>query len=69
MGLRELVIDAWSWLNYKPIMSQPIRSGIGPFGDLAAGWVPPEDLRRLQSYKVLAAYDQGQAGQLGVRRR
>ena len=64
MGLRELVIDAWSWLNYKPIMSQPIRSGIGPFGDLAAGWVPPEDLRRLQSYKVLAAYDQGQAGQL-----
>ncbi|MCX4749167.1 hypothetical protein OG455_27305 [Kitasatospora sp. NBC_01287] len=64
MGLRELIIDGWSWLNYKPIMSQPVRSGIGPFGDLAAGWVPPEDLRRLQTYKVLAAYDQNQAGQL-----
>ncbi|MFJ8442763.1 hypothetical protein [Kitasatospora griseola] len=44
-------------------MSQPVRSGIGPFGDLAGGWVPPEDLRRLQAYKVLAAYDQNQAGQ------
>ncbi|MFD7639533.1 hypothetical protein ACFV4P_02655 [Kitasatospora sp. NPDC059795] len=64
MGLRELIIDAWSWLNYKPVLSAPIRSGVGPFGDLAGGWVPLEDLRRLQAYKVLAAYDQGQAGQL-----
>ncbi|MEU8919458.1 hypothetical protein AB0D10_00805 [Kitasatospora sp. NPDC048545] len=45
-------------------MSQPVRSGVGPFGDLAGGWVPPEDLRRLQAYRVLAAYDQNQAGQL-----
>ncbi|MEU5385513.1 hypothetical protein [Kitasatospora cineracea] len=45
-------------------MNTPVRAGVGPFGDLAGGWVPPEDLRRLQSYKVLAAYDQNQAGQL-----
>ncbi|MFJ4668946.1 hypothetical protein [Kitasatospora purpeofusca] len=45
-------------------MAQPVRRGVGPFGDLAGGWVPPEDLRRLQTYKVLAAYDQNQAGQL-----
>ncbi|MFD4401034.1 hypothetical protein [Kitasatospora sp. NPDC058478] len=64
MGLRELIIDAWSWLNYKPIMSQPLRRGVGPFGELTSGWVPLEDLRRLQAYKVLAAYDQNQAGQL-----
>nr|BFD90968.1 hypothetical protein KitaXyl93_23280 [Kitasatospora sp. Xyl93] len=66
MGLRELIIDAWSWLNYKPIMSQPLRRGIGPFGELVSSWVPLEDLRRLQAYKVLAAYDQNQAGQLAV---
>ncbi|MFC8447718.1 hypothetical protein [Kitasatospora sp. NPDC057223] len=64
MDLRQTLIDAWSWLNYKPIMAQPVRAGVGPFGDLAGGWVPPEDLRRLQAYKVLAAYDQNQAGQL-----
>ncbi|WP_316521192.1 hypothetical protein [Kitasatospora brasiliensis] len=64
MGLRELIIDAWSWLNYKPIMSQPPRRGVGPFGELASGWVPAEDLRRLQTYKVLIAYDQNQAGQV-----
>ncbi|MEU3566827.1 hypothetical protein AB0E96_00125 [Kitasatospora sp. NPDC036755] len=64
MGLRELIIDVWSWLDYKPIMSQSLRRGVGPFGELASGWVPPEDLRRLQAYKVLAAYDHNQAGQL-----
>ncbi len=66
MGLRDLVIDAWSWLNYKPVMANPIRRGSGPFGELAAGWVPPEDLRRLQAYKLLAAYDNNQAGQLAA---
>ncbi|MFE6872312.1 hypothetical protein ACFVFS_37930 [Kitasatospora sp. NPDC057692] len=64
MGLRELLVDAWSWLNYKPVMSQPVHRGVGPFGELAAGWVPVEDLRRLQSYKIMAAYDANQAGQL-----
>ncbi|MFJ6136538.1 hypothetical protein [Kitasatospora sp. NPDC092286] len=64
VGLRELIIDGWSWLNYKPVMATPPRRGIGPFGDLASGWVPPEDLRRLQAYKLLVAYDHNQAGQL-----
>ncbi|GAA3002544.1 hypothetical protein GCM10020229_13260 [Kitasatospora albolonga] len=66
MGLRELVIDGWSWLNYKPVMAAPIRRGSGPFAELAAGWVPPEDLRRLQAYKLLAAYDNNQAGQIAA---
>ncbi len=66
MALRDLVIDAWSWLNYKPVMAAPIRRGSGPFGELAAGWVPTEDLRRLQAYKLLAAYDNNQAGQLAA---
>ncbi|MDH6126057.1 hypothetical protein [Kitasatospora sp. GP82] len=66
MGLRDLVIDAWSWLNYKPVMATPPRRGFGPFGELAASWVPPEDLRRLQAYKLLAAYDHNQAGQLAA---
>ncbi|MFF2821174.1 hypothetical protein ACFVT9_37320 [Kitasatospora cineracea] len=66
MGLRELVIDAWSWLNYKPVMSSQPRRGSGPFAELASGWVPPEDWRRLQAYKILAAYDQNQAGGLAA---
>ncbi|WP_123821491.1 hypothetical protein [Kitasatospora cineracea] len=66
MGLRELVIDAWSWLNYKPVMSSLPRRGSGPFAELASGWVPPEDWRRLQAYKILAAYDQNQAGGLAA---
>ncbi|TQF05535.1 hypothetical protein E6W39_29045 [Kitasatospora acidiphila] len=66
MGLRDLVIDAWSWLNYKPVMANPVRRGAGPFAELAAGWVPLEDLRRLQAYKLLASYDNNQAGQLAA---
>ncbi|TDC77509.1 hypothetical protein [Streptomyces hainanensis] len=33
---------------------------------VAASWVPEEDLRRLASYRVLAAYDNNQAGQLSA---
>lgn len=32
----------------------------------AGSWVPDEELRRLAAYKVAAAYDQGQAGQLAA---
>ncbi|MEV0193520.1 hypothetical protein AB0I39_33980 [Kitasatospora purpeofusca] len=64
MDLRDMLIDAWSWLNYKPITAQSVRRGAGPFGESAGERVPLEDLRRLRVYEVLAAYNQNQFGQL-----
>lgn len=66
MGLRQFVIDAWSWLNYKPVMAGVDRPGNRVFPELAVSWVPSEELRRLAAYKVLAAYDNNQAGQLAA---
>ncbi|WP_435279736.1 hypothetical protein [Streptomyces sp. 1222.5] len=62
--LRELIIDAWSWLDYKQAMAHPARPGHHAFPELNTSWVPSEDLRRLAAYKFLAAYDSNQAGQL-----
>ncbi|MDJ0383227.1 hypothetical protein [Streptomyces sp. G-G2] len=68
MGLRTFVSDAWSWLNYKPMMTA--ANGGQPHWSLApqvqATWVPRDDLRRLAAYKILAAYDGNQAGELAV---
>ncbi|MEV0469157.1 hypothetical protein [Streptomyces prunicolor] len=64
MGLHQFVIDAWSWLNYKPVMADAGRPGSRAFPELAGTWVPPHELRRLAAYKVLASYDNNQAGQL-----
>ncbi|MEU4028063.1 hypothetical protein [Streptomyces anulatus] len=64
MDLRQLVIDAWSWLNYKPVMADAGRPGSRAFPELAKTWMPPHELRRLAAYKVLASYDNNQAGQL-----
>lgn len=66
MGLRTFVSDAWSWLNYKPMMAatfdgRPHR-GLAP----QATWVPRDAVRRLAAYKVLAAYDANQAGELAA---
>ena len=66
MGLRQIVIDAWSWLNYKPVMADAGRPGNRAFPELAGTWVPPHELRRLAAYKVLASYDNNQAGQLAA---
>ncbi|MFF2650460.1 hypothetical protein [Streptomyces sp. NPDC058045] len=66
VGLRQLVIDAWSWLNYKPVMAEAGRQGNRAFPELAKTWVPPQELRRLAAYKVLASYDNNQAGQLAA---
>ncbi|MFE7115651.1 hypothetical protein ACFU99_09540, partial [Streptomyces sp. NPDC057654] len=66
VGLRQLVIDAWSWLNYKPVMAVAGRPGDRAFPELAATWVPPDEVRRLAAYKVLASYDNNQAGQLAA---
>jgi hypothetical protein len=66
VGLRELLIDAWSWLNYKSARADPSRVGHYAFPELNNSWVPAEDLRRLAAYKVLAAYDSNQAGQFAA---
>ncbi|MDT3396339.1 hypothetical protein RKE29_06740 [Streptomyces sp. B1866] len=65
MDLRSLIIDAW-WLNYKPVMANRSRPGGKAFADVTASWVPDADFRRLAAYKLLAAYDNGQAGQLAA---
>ncbi|SCZ16678.1 hypothetical protein SAMN02745898_11861 [Streptomyces sp. 136MFCol5.1] len=64
--LRELLIDAWSWLNYKQAMADPTRPGQHAFPELNQSWVPAEDLRRLAAYKFLTPYDSNQAGQLAA---
>ncbi|WP_228981253.1 hypothetical protein [Streptomyces sp. DH12] len=66
-GTRNLVIDAWSWLNFKPVFSDtlgmPHRRA---FPEAAASWVPAADERRLAAYKLLVAYDNNQAGELAA---
>ncbi|MEV0445534.1 hypothetical protein AB0I84_08945 [Streptomyces spectabilis] len=66
MGLRTFLTDAWSWLNYKPVMAgthdgRPHRA-LSPA--VQATWLPDEAVRRLAAYKLLAAYDNNQAGEL-----
>ncbi|MFG3244216.1 hypothetical protein [Streptomyces sp. NPDC048157] len=66
MGLKSVVIDAWSWLNYKPIYSDPSLGmpNRRAFSEAHASWVPAADERRLSAYKLLAAYDNNQAAEL-----
>ncbi|MEH0535790.1 hypothetical protein QBB31_14300 [Streptomyces scabiei] len=66
MGLRELITDVWSWLDYKPAMADPRRPGRNTWAELTRSWVPDEDLRRLAAYRLLAAYDSNQAGQFAA---
>ncbi len=55
------MIDAWSWLNYKPVMGGPRHSAARrAWPELASSWIPDVDLRRLAAYRVLAAYDLNQ---------
>ncbi|MFI2620381.1 hypothetical protein [Streptomyces sp. NPDC018584] len=65
MGLKSVLVDGWSWLNYKPLfsdtMGMPHRRA---FPEAYASWVPDADARRLAAYKLLAAYDHNQAGEL-----
>lgn len=66
MGLREMITDAWSWLDYKPAMADPRRPGRNTWAELTRSWVPDDDLRRLAAYRLLAAYDSNQAGQFAA---
>ena len=65
MGLRQIAIHAWSWLNYKPVYSDaqgmPNRRA---FPEAQAMWVPAEDEHRLAAYKLLTAYDHNQASEI-----
>ncbi|MEV4741596.1 hypothetical protein [Streptomyces sp. NPDC049555] len=68
MGLPRFLIDAWSWLNYKPVMAgthdgRPHRA-LAP--EIQATWLPDDAVRRLAAYKLLAAYDSLQAGELAT---
>lgn len=66
-GLRKVVIDGWSWLNYKPIYSDPRgMPNRRAFPEAQASWVPAEDERRLAAYKLLTAYDNNQAAELAA---
>jgi hypothetical protein len=67
VGLRQFVVDAWSWLNFKPAFSDPRNSGRPnerAFPGSTRSWIPEEDRRRLAAYTQLAAYDNNQAGEL-----
>ncbi|MEW2393058.1 hypothetical protein AB0933_32325 [Streptomyces venezuelae] len=65
MSLKSVLVDGWSWLNFKPLFSDtlgmPHRRA---FPEAYATWVPDADARRLAAYKLLAAYDHNQAGEL-----
>ncbi|MFF2566738.1 hypothetical protein [Streptomyces sp. NPDC058084] len=62
---RELIIDTWGALAYKPAFRAAVegRSTRLP-GPAGASWVPEADRRRLAAYTILAAYDSNQAAAL-----
>ncbi|MFJ9909210.1 hypothetical protein ACIRVK_41380 [Streptomyces sp. NPDC101152] len=62
---RQLVIDTWGALAYKPAFQsaadgRPTRLP----GPMAASWLPDSERRRLAACTVLAAYDHNQAAAL-----
>lgn len=67
-GVRRVVIDRWSWLNYKPVFADADRGmpNRRVFPEAASTWVPADDERRLAAYKLLTAYDQNQAAELAA---
>ena len=64
-GAKQVVIDAWSWLNYKDVYSDargvPSRRA---FPEAAMMWVPDDARRRLAAYKLLTAYLNNQSAAL-----
>lgn len=68
VGLRSFLTDAWSWLNYKPVMASTHdgRPHRALACELRASWLPEDTVRRLAAYKLLAAYDSNQAGELAA---
>jgi hypothetical protein len=64
-GVKAAIIDAWSWLNYKPLYSDSLgMPNRRAFPEAHATWVPAADERRLAAYKMLTAYDNNQVAEL-----
>ncbi|WP_329126043.1 hypothetical protein [Streptomyces sp. NBC_01353] len=64
-GVKDVIIDAWGWLNYKPVFSDSLgMPSRRAFPEAHASWVPAADERRLAAYKLLAAYDNNQVAEL-----
>lgn len=64
-GFKQVVIDRWSWLNYKTIYSDNLgMPNRRAFPEAHATWVPAQDERRLAAYKLLTAYDNNQVAEL-----
>jgi len=54
----KVLIDPWSYLNFKPATEAGSTTGQGIF------WIREEDARGLAAYKLYSAYDHNQAGHL-----
>lgn len=52
MALKDLVIDAYAALSHKAVLGE----GTSTDNSLAPTWIPADQRRRLDAYKVLAAY-------------
>jgi hypothetical protein len=66
-GIKQVVIDRWSWLNYKTIYSDSLgMPNRRAFPEAHATWVPAADERRLAAYKLLTAYDNNQVAELNA---
>ncbi|WP_331764402.1 hypothetical protein [Streptomyces anulatus] len=65
-GARRVIVDSWSWLNFKPIYSDHARGmpNRRAFPEANATWVPPDHERRLAAYTMLGAYDNNQTGEI-----
>lgn len=69
MGLfssaKQVIIDRWSWLNYKTLYSDALgMPNRRAFPEAHATWVPADHERRLAAYKLLTAYDNNQVAEL-----
>ena len=64
-GAKNVIIDVWSSLNYKPLYSDNLgMPNRRAFPEAHATWVPAADERRLAAYKLLSAYDNNQVAEL-----
>ncbi|MEW2402139.1 hypothetical protein [Streptomyces sp. NPDC046862] len=64
-GAKKVVVDAYSWLNYKPVFSDTLgMPNRRAFPEAHASWVPVADERRLAAYTMLTAYDNNQVAEL-----
>ncbi|MFI0928676.1 hypothetical protein ACH4TP_32960 [Streptomyces sp. NPDC021012] len=64
-GVKDVLIDAWGWANYKPIYNDNLgMPHCRAFPEAAASWAPAGDERQRAACKLLAAYVNNQAAEL-----